>query len=82
MFNDKLNDSRKTPNIVTVKQSSRNDGLDMQPGLNRQQMGTDLGKKISWEAASWNAGKKEVQIMGKIRTFRTDGFETLGYNGR
>lgn len=41
-------------------------------------MGKDLGKKISWEAASWNADKTEEQIMDKIRTVRTDGFETSG----
>jgi len=70
MFNDKRHDSRKTPNIVTVMQSNRYDGLDMQPAWNRQQMGTDLGKKISWEPASWNAGKTQVQIMDKIRTAR------------
>ena len=63
-------------------QSSRKDGLDMQPGWERQQMGTDLGKKISWEAASWNAGETEVQIMEKIRIVRAGGFETLGFTGR
>jgi hypothetical protein len=82
MFNDKLNDPRKTPNIVTVKQLSRYDGMHMQPGWDRQQIGTDLGKKISWEAASWNAGTTKVQIMEQIRTVRTDGFETLGSTGR
>jgi len=60
MFNDKLHDSRKTPNIVTVMQSSRYNRLDMQPGWDRQQMGTDLSKKNSWEAASWNAGKRRT----------------------
>jgi hypothetical protein len=54
----------------------------MQPGRDRQQTGKDLGKKISWEASSWNAGKTEVQIMDQIRTVRADGFETLGSTGR
>ena len=39
MFNDKLHDSRKTPNIVTVMRSSRYDGLDMQHGWDRQKNG-------------------------------------------
>jgi hypothetical protein len=82
MFNNKLHDSRKTPNNVTVMQSSRYDGLDMQPGWDRPQMGKDLGTKISWDAASWNAVKTGVQIMDKIRTVRTGGIETLGSTGR
>jgi len=41
-------------------QSSRYDRMDMRSGRDRQQMGTDLGKEISWEAASWNAVKTEV----------------------
>jgi hypothetical protein len=44
-------------------------------------MGTDLSKKISWEAASWNASKTDVQIMDKIRTVRTGGFKTLSSTG-
>jgi len=45
-------------------------------------MGTDLGKEISWEAASWNAVKTEVQVMDKIRTVRAGYFETLISTGR
>jgi hypothetical protein len=62
-----------------VMQSIRYDGLDMQPGWDGQQMGKDLGKKISGEATSWKSGKKEEQIMDKIRTDRTGGFETSGW---
>jgi len=46
-----------------------------------KKMGTDLGKKISCKAASWNASKTEVQIMDKIRTVRTGGFKTLSSTG-
>jgi hypothetical protein len=77
MFNDKTSRLTQNTNVI-VMQSSRYDGLDMQPGWDRQQMGKNLGKKISWEAASWKAGKKEEQTMDKIRTDRAGGFETSG----
>jgi hypothetical protein len=42
-----------------------------------KKMGTDLGKNILWEAASWNASKTEIQIMDKIRIVQTAGFKIL-----